>query len=473
MTHQPVLPMFEAPQSPDLAPILELHDGHDGHVTFHCKDDHGEHQDLWSIPAKDLAVVWPSVKHLLEKDSYHSIHGFYKGGHGIARNSPPGLGLKRAYRRSDGVRWLTCAFADIDCHNLGIDIGTAIGAVISAQDEGTVPPASMITRSGRGIWAFWCLSDKAGGPERAWPERTQLWSVVQREITNKFAVIGADAAARDVSRITRIPGSINTKAVAEFQRVQYWLQVDSDGRRYRYELDTLAKELNVSLPKAHPALAMKYKDLALTKRGRKGQAGRWLKARQQFEQLWSMRGTWKQGTRNNAVFIYASILRSQRLDESVVWEELWRLYQDIEAPFTSNEVKTAAASGRGYPRFGGMKNQTISDMLDVTIEEAQHLETWKPASRFGECIPMDETLVGISREERREKRRQLIQFRILHMDGVVPTIRDMQEWLVSKGVPCTPATVRHDYKEVGAVNPRGHSAIRRKKARSRQRRLKM
>ena len=86
---------------------------------------------------------------------------------------------------------------------------------------------------------------------------------------------------------------------------------------------------------------------------------------------------------------------------------------------------------------------------------------------------MDETLIGMSRKQLLEKRRQLIKFRIQFLKGVVPTIRDMHEWLETKGVPCTPMTVDRDYKAIGAVNPRGHSVIRRKKARSRQRKLKM
>ena len=44
--------------------------------------------------------------------------------------------------------------------------GKAIGAVIDAQDQGLIPPASVITRSGRGIWLLWLLQDPNGGLQR-------------------------------------------------------------------------------------------------------------------------------------------------------------------------------------------------------------------------------------------------------------------------------------------------------------------
>jgi len=48
----------------------------------------------------------------------------------------------------------------MDCHKLGIDTGTAIGSIIRAQDDGIIPPASVLIRSGRGVWAIWLLNGR-------------------------------------------------------------------------------------------------------------------------------------------------------------------------------------------------------------------------------------------------------------------------------------------------------------------------
>ena len=97
---------------------------------------------------------------------------------------------------------------------MGIDVGTAIGAVIAAQDEGTIPPASLITRSGRGVWLFWFLKHDSGeGLVRAGREKVELWCAIQGAIGQQFAAVGSDADARDVARITRVAGSVNTKSM--------------------------------------------------------------------------------------------------------------------------------------------------------------------------------------------------------------------------------------------------------------------
>jgi hypothetical protein len=488
MERQQILPRFNGPQSPDVVPLLEIHRNHDGHVAFCRKDEQGTHHDLFSVPARDLEIVWPELEDVLERDSYFSINGFYRGGFGYAQNSPASINppLMRANHKAKDLRWLTACFVDIDCHNLGIDTGTAVGAIINAQDRG-LPAASMITRSGRGVWAFWFLTetDKHGQqtPVNAWQEKINLWYIVQRDILRRFADIGSDANSNTSNRITRVPGSVNTKALTAgtaARRVDYWLQANPDGKRFSYSISELASELGLEVPKCHPKVESKSAELS--ERGRKGQRGRWLKARRQFEQLWNMRGTWPEGTRNGAVFVYATILVAQRLDEQVIWDELHRLLNDLEPgnhPFTMADFLAAgqtpleaANAARNAPskaglRFARIKNQTIADQLDITPEESAVLETWPPASRFGERVQADET---IGRTERREKRRHVLK-QIVSQADKIPTLRELTERLEELGIEAVEATVGTDLKSLGIENPRGKKAKRRKRARNPQRKL--
>lgn len=469
MTQQQ-LPRFEEPEQPDLRPILQLHRRHDGWITFHRKHpETGEHEDLFSIEARKLDGYFPQLLPVFERDSYFSVHGFYRGGFGVANNSPPGLNLKRAERKAESIRWLTCCFADLDCHNLGIDVGTAVGAVISAQDAGVIPPASMLTRSGRGLWCFWflCAEDNSRSPQRAWPEDVRLWCNVQRAIGDTFAAVGADAQSRDVSRITRIAGSVNSKAEA---RVSYWLQADSKGRPFVYQLEDLAAGLHVQLPQRHRAVDGHV--AKLSERGRKGQRGRWLKARSNFERLWELRGAFKRGTRNNAVIAYVSILRSQRMPEDVVRSEVFRLFCDLERdskhPYTLAQVESALKTFGRTPGFGGLRNQTIADWLDVTPEESAVLDGWPCASRFGKPVAAADQL---SRSEKQVRRRALIQQRVRDLGGRVPTWEELAAWLESKGLPCAPATVGADLTALKIENPRSQKRRKRKRARRKQRNL--
>lgn len=462
-----LMPNFIEPESPDMKPIVMLHRNHDGFVSFHRKDENGDHQDLFSVPAKTLDGIFPQLSPLLEKDAYFSVNGFWRDGHGRARNAPEGTSLGRAHRDSKDIRWLTCCFADIDCHSLGIEVGTAIGQIINAQDQGLIPPASMLTRSGRGVWAFWFLADSDGsGLQRARPEKVQLWCKLQTAIGNRFAYLGADAGARDASRITRIAGSLNSKASA---KVGYWVQLNPSGKRYTYSLGELATNLGVSLPKNHPAVEKTISKYTL--RGQAGARGRWLKDLDRFKRLQELRGTWREGTRNKAAFVLITILRSLKGDATLPEDSIeaearmmfarceqipgHRAYSWREVQKILDETKAKATT-----QLRPLQHQTIADRLEVTPEESS-IVGWPAATRFG---LQKEPEVKLTRPQQRDRRRELLRQWIVSTGGNVPTAAACIEYLERFGLDATSMTVLADLEAIGYPTPR--SPNRRRKVRT-------
>jgi len=444
-------PKFTNPGKPDPVPILQIHRRHDGWISFHRKDEAGKHEDLFSVRARDIDNYFPSMSPLLERDSYFSINASYRGKHGVAKNSPRSLYLPLAEHKTQNLRWLTACFADIDCHYLGLTTGQAIGAIVDAQDEGRIPPASMLTRSGRGIWAFWILVDDEDHykPVRAWPDKIRTWCNIQNHIGRELASIGADANARDPVRITRVPGSINTKSR---KRVSYWIQGDEDGRRYVYGLSELAELLGVRIPQRTPKLEAEVETFE-RKRAKGAWTGRWINARENFERLWEMRGTFGPGTRNAAVFLYVTFLRGLRLDDEAIWPEAWRLFESMEQPasdrFTKDELKAAVRSAKGA---GNVSNQRISDMLDVTPDESLVLTSgrgWPPASRFGGKQPEQ----ALSAKEKIRRRRDLLRAKVNTLE-TWPGLAVLAEWLTEQRVECTINTVKADLEALGIRNPK-------------------
>ena len=305
---------FVTPASPDVETIMALHRRNDGFISFHRKRE-GRFENLFSVPANMLEGLWDQFSEELEADSYFSINAFYRGARWPSKViDPSGKPLPGAQRSRATVRWITAAFVDIDCHNLGIDVGTAIGAVINAQDREEIPPASLITRSGRGVWLFWFLKHDSGeGLVSGFREKVELWCAIQGAIGQHpvFTGVGSDAAARDIARITRVAGSVNTKSM---QRVSYWVQHASGGEVPTYGLSELAQLFGVPLleKKRQPSpAAVEVLSMTMTKaRARKGNAGRWCKAHGNFIRLWKLRGRFKPGTRSKACWVYASILRT-------------------------------------------------------------------------------------------------------------------------------------------------------------------
>lgn len=456
-----LVPRFTEPDQPDLMPIMLLHRGHNGYVSFHRKDEQGEHQDLFSVPARTLDGVFPQLSPLLETDAYFSINGFWRAGWGAARNAPEGTNLKRAHRIGGDVRWLTCCFADIDCHSLGIEVGTAIGHIINAQDAGLTPPASMLTRSGRGVWAFWFLAD-GDGLQRAFPERVQLWCKLQTVIGHRFAYLGTDAKARDVSRITRIAGSINSKSAS---KVAYWVQHNSAGKKYTYSLSELATTLGVELPKNHPAIERTVSKF--TQRAQKGARARWVKDLDRFRRLEEMRGTWKPGTRNGAAFVLVSILRSLKgevaLPDDAIEIEARKMFNRCqlvageEKPFSWREVQALLRTTKSKTRRP-LSHQTIADRLDVTPEESP-IVGWPASTRFG--VQRVEEIYKLTRPEQRSKRRELLQQLITTNGDKVPTAAACSEYLETLGVDATAMTILADLRAIGHESPRSKKVRRR------------
>jgi len=348
---------------------------------------------------------------------------------------------------------------------LGIDIGTAIGSVINAQDAGIIPPASVITRSGRGIWLFWLVDGRDYKQPKehaaAYANCIDRWSAIQGALHHRLAKLSADAAALDVARICRIPGSINTKAKL---RVGYWVQFDNEGKIPTYSLTTLADLLGVK-QRQHRSLEVRETIDALTLRARKGQAGRWKVALRQFQRLAGLRHTFSEGTRNNAVMVYSIILRSlpggRSLDElEIITEVCEQLRFDQKpTPFGMKEIAAAVRSSTRMTstKLAKLTNQKISDWLDVTPEESAVLESWPPASWFG---PVTDQAGELSQNEVRRRRRDIIKQRIDDAGGIAPSLDVLAEVVARAGLdrPAL-ATVRTDLKALGIDNPRGHRKL--------------
>lgn len=101
------------------------------------------------------------------------------------------------------------------------------------EDE-RIPPPSLIAFSGRGLYLKWLY-------EGAIPRQAVLrWNALQRRLVELFTPFGADARAKDASRILRLMGTTNTKS-GEVVRV---LHVETEnGEPKRYGFDWLAYEI--------------------------------------------------------------------------------------------------------------------------------------------------------------------------------------------------------------------------------------
>lgn len=487
----PTVGSWKRPRRPDVTVPLELHRSHDGFVLFARKrspeqlrpgEDPYEH--LGAIAASRLAETFPAVRELFLEDAFFTING-YGTAQGLMSNRDPVVkaqlrraGVRWASRRSWNVDYLTAAFTDIDCHALDIEVGTAIGHVINAQDRGLVPPATMFMRSGRGVWVFWFLHEagRPDKPQRAFREDAlPTWAAVQRKLSQLFAAVGSDRGAIDQTRQTRLPGSINTKADA---RVDYWFQARSgDKPAIVYTLPQLAEALGVEPitrkePKGINARVRQIESQA-GRRGNNGYLARWQSWRDQFNTLRELRGRFSESHRNAAVFLLAHILASLKVDKADADEALWLLFTEGLArgssPMSRDEFESTVRSARARRStvIGGgrssMSCQYVADVLGITPQEKELLTSWPAASRFkangSDEPPSFDELPRAEKARRRQENVRAIIDRATSEGLALPTLRELQELLLERaGIEATTATLQQDLLKLGVANPRRRKA---------------
>lgn len=373
--------------------------------------------------------------------------------------------LPHAHHTTDNLRWLNVCHVDIDCYERGLSVGEALGRIVDLQDRGQLPPATGFARSGRGLWAFWFLLDLKNPrrgerevygvrhtpttPQRASKRALALYARVQRALADRLLPLGADLGALDAARFAPVPGSVKT---ATGQRVEWWLQVASNGRGFAYTLGELAQGLGLELAAhAHPVLEAALpdapegqgKDERLAAAGKRGWLVRWRNTLADFELLVRLRGGgFNAGIRNRGAYFYALLLLRAGMDERDVADHVARFGERCRPPLAAREVAGAVRQAR-RPKarvLGFLANATVYHELLVTPQEATYLRHLRPATSAPRR-PKPPTPA-----ERRATIRQVVA-NLRH----VPPTRDMAQYLRSHGYECNHSTVALDYKALGLV----------------------
>ena len=451
-------PRFIEPSRPDHHLMHLLHRGNDGFISIARKDDTGNFENLCAIRASGLPGFWmEEIQDLVDKDGFFSINSHYR------YSAPNAYGLRDehgellklpARQGTRHLRYLTACYVDLDCHKLGITPGQAIGTVIDAQDRGDIPSASVITRSGRGIWLLWLLQEANGGLQRGFPEKEKLWSKIQFALGKKFGGLASDPSARDCSRVSRIPGSMNRIAGT---RVSYWVQYDERGQVPTYTLQELAIILSVPVEQTAPKLSGDKGSYRSTIAA-KGQNARWQWDYRAFWELVGLRVQIPIGTRHNHLMVIGMIIgrlfRNPEDREREIVKASHQLHPMLQGAngdrFTLKDVEKAIRSNATKKESNkSIRHETISTLLNVTEEESDQLRvilkrrSWPPA---------DTSLARprpLTRSEEAVQRQALLKSLADQLGAKAPTLREWEELLKERGLSASPATIQKDLAAVG------------------------
>lgn len=379
----------------------------------------------------------------------------------VTIEKPNTLGLPWQHYDTSTLRWLNVAYCDIDCYKAGLEVGEAVGKIITLQDLGEIPPATLLARSGRGLWAFWFLIDEknpASGqatiygqvhephtPQRASARATALYARVQRAIADKLTPIGADLAALGPVRYAPFPGTRKSKSG---NTVLYWPQVTQHGLP-AYTLRDLGHHLGLELrTREHPIIeaVLSLPDDADSQAKRKARAlkgwrGRWAVLLRDLEMLLRLRNNTFNGaghdgvSRNISAFYYAAALRRSGMSLSDVTARVGEL--GARCGLTRDEIAHAIKQAVRTRGRDLLSHARVRRDLRVTETEATYLSgrTPTPAS---------------SRKDDIAARHAAIRQVIDEHGGNAPSTRRMVTLLEERGIRSgNHTTVFQDYKRLG------------------------
>ncbi len=458
--------LFAEPESVDVGPIDMIHRGHDGAVCF-ARKINDKFESLWALPAKGLTGIFGSVVSQIERDGYFSINGFMP----TTAKSKADPSLAMALRKGSLVRYLTAAFVDIDTYNFeGMTVGKAVGRIIELQDANAFPPATMIVRSGQGIWLLWLLCEEGNRrkPVRARTEKIEAWSRIQSELYRRIArsFLPPDANARDVSRIMRVPGSINSKVGA---RVQFWPQLDANGEPFTYGLDELAALVDVRPSRQKRKPTDKPVDPARREKGLKGRRALASKRLRLIERLAALRGKFSEGTRHHAALLFAKFLQESCIDDRgtlidengttvSIRRQVEAFIRDRCASGTHSVAVKDVLAGDRYAKIRWSDVRMI-ELLQITDDEAKAIgcPTLVESRNRQEHRDKD-----ANREERGQQRRELIAHFVgsyfKHHHGELPTLEEVKAFLSGeRELTASKPTIMRDWDQLtlaGRLPPR-------------------
>jgi hypothetical protein len=433
---------------PELGPIMALHRHQDGYISFAVARDEGNDKyfkPLVAIRRDELAQYFPEFRDQLLKDSYVSINAGWR----LLRNGPDGPAYGHPMHRTDRLRYLCAAYADLDYYRLRMTFGHALGKVVDMQDAGELPKASIIVKSGRGMWLIYLLHDLKD-PSRvpgAFPEKKEMYYRLQRAIGERLAALASDPCARDAARYVRVPGSLHTGSE---QYAKWWIQGEGP-QAYKYSLPQLCGLFGVAAPVRHK----KEKDAAIDPETRalklRGHAALNARRLRDFNLVRSMRGGFSKGCRNNAAMVYAWLLHRAGVSRHEALSQVNLMGAECHPPLTPSECRDAIKTGFGRT-MRRMLDQSIVDRLGMTAGELS--ETEFRVKAVGPPVPMPSEI----REKGIMARREKITVIIGEMGGEVPPVREMGRRLIEAGFLGNHQTVQKDYIALGIQSSRTRAA---------------
>lgn len=467
------MPSFRTPERPDPMLIEMLHRRGKHHIGFYRggRNTGVKFEELGGFRADEIDELLPEfVPHLLA-DSYFSNNGLNPPRKNDQVNRLTGYQVPS--RKAADCAVITSAYVDLDPRNTGMSQGQVLGELWDLQKGECIPAPSILTDSGRGFWAYWIIRHPITGmPVEADQVARNQHRAIEEELIRRLMYIGADPIVRDIPRISRVPGSVNTQSVGK-RRVGFVVLADHQGCMPAYTLGELCAWLDVEAAARTVSIGRKRTPKNDQERTAeqvcraRGQRRRYEVVIESIKVLTRVRGgRIGVGHRNYMLLYLGWAMKSLRAEESQygintlreLADELKRINADhCEHPHGDAIIPSQvdAIARQAWRMNHPVPHNTISDALDITLEEYRAIE----AEVGHKCLPASARWrpkrAPATASQKRDARRELIQRELADRGGEVPTLAELAAACWARlGFEPSRTTLADDLKKLGITTGR-------------------
>ena len=490
-----------SPDVPDDAPaldldsILRIHRDPDGFIGFVRKPDpasetvaldkHGKpyrFRNVGAVRVGDLKEMFPALVRWITHEAFMTVNAYRRA----APWNNSQTGLPDVWREEKHLRTLTACIVDIDCGRpesdepgAGLDDWDAITYAGRLVDMGVIPAPSIFARSGRGVYLFWLLHDHKdpAQPQRAWPEKLELYKAVNKALVERLRGRGlpADPRVGSGAQVCRAPGSIHRKSG---RPAEYLIPKAGDGKGYFYSLQDLAGFLNHAAPVGDLPAPVRIEAAAPATRYKKtknegsapncAKGPKMLNAKraedllrlEQYRGGFRKRGqAYDDGSistgRRLALTLYCLFLRGSGLDQAAALPHVLDMARNARPPLgelEDDQDPAAILSGVYSKRARRYSDKTLFRILKITPDMARdlNLKTIVPPEVRQErraALPTQADIIA--------KRREFVRRYVEEHGGRVPPCRAVALAIKAAGLPGgNPQTANQVLNELGFKDQR-------------------
>lgn len=277
--------------------------------------------------------------------------------------------FKNHQRGIDSIVQLNAFYVDLDCYKLDMTKEIALHSLNMVLKDNNIFKPTLIIDSGNGLQLLWRIE---GVPVRS-ASVIKLWNRIEKELAKRLAILGADPASTDASRVLRVPDTYNTKG-KDLQLTE----VVAFDRKAIYEMRDFQFELLPDLPKKGPYQEKERIKKAPNKERRKASVSRLFnpytlnKARlTDLETLLTLRDYQPTDMRNIIMFLMANFIENG--DLGIDKEQyLTDMNNSLKTPLNKREIATIIRNTDGKYNY---KSSTLIELLQVTEEEQKQMKT--------------------------------------------------------------------------------------------------